>query len=407
MKKNGFTLIELLAVIIILGILMLIAIPSVTAYINNSRKDAYVDSIKEITKGAVILVNSGELNVNDPDTTYYIPVDAISTENGVFKSPYGDIDEAYVIVTYNGDDFNYYFLGKDETDIGIDKPTEDEKIDKDKIVSNIDVINTGIGIGDREKIIIYNSDLTIKENKTSVDNIPEGDITYPEGKNKKTVVTGDIVKIGTEEFYVVKRNGNDLYLLAKYNLKVGGFYNSDYTKTGEYIESDSGYGLQSSEATGWIKDASSFKGSVSFSNSNYWNGKVGTEYPGVYCDSATYTSGTVCSYIYYDTNKNIDSNNTISTYIREYKSKLIAMGVSIKDARLMSVEEAYELGCGNGEWWCRHDTANAPEWVSSTSYWLGSAYDYEYAWGIFSNNAFDGYPYDDAGSFGVRPLIII
>ena len=47
-KKNGFTLIELLAVIIILGILMIIAIPSVTSYINNSRKSAYVDTAKEI-----------------------------------------------------------------------------------------------------------------------------------------------------------------------------------------------------------------------------------------------------------------------------------------------------------------------------------------------------------------------
>lgn len=34
-KKNGFTLIELLAVIIILGILMIIAIPSITKYISS------------------------------------------------------------------------------------------------------------------------------------------------------------------------------------------------------------------------------------------------------------------------------------------------------------------------------------------------------------------------------------
>ena len=43
-KKNGFTLIELLAFIIILGILMIIAIPSVTKYISDSRKNAYVDT---------------------------------------------------------------------------------------------------------------------------------------------------------------------------------------------------------------------------------------------------------------------------------------------------------------------------------------------------------------------------
>ena len=82
-KIKGFTLIELLAVIIILGVLMLVAIPSVTSYINNSRKQTYVDTAKEIIKGATVLVNSGDLNTFDTDTTYYIPVDAISTENGL------------------------------------------------------------------------------------------------------------------------------------------------------------------------------------------------------------------------------------------------------------------------------------------------------------------------------------
>ena len=45
MKSKGFILIELLAVIIILGILILIAIPSVTNYINNSRKSTYVNTV--------------------------------------------------------------------------------------------------------------------------------------------------------------------------------------------------------------------------------------------------------------------------------------------------------------------------------------------------------------------------
>ena len=49
---KGFTLIELLAVIVILGILMLIAIPSVTKYIEQSRKKAFITSINNIA-GAV------------------------------------------------------------------------------------------------------------------------------------------------------------------------------------------------------------------------------------------------------------------------------------------------------------------------------------------------------------------
>ena len=78
MKKNGFTLIELLAVIIILGILMIIAIPSVTRYISDSRKNSYVDSAKEIIGSARNLVNSGELEMYDTDATYYIDVNYIN-----------------------------------------------------------------------------------------------------------------------------------------------------------------------------------------------------------------------------------------------------------------------------------------------------------------------------------------
>lgn len=44
MKKNGFTLIELLAVILILGIIALIAIPTVTSIIEDAKKQSYTRS---------------------------------------------------------------------------------------------------------------------------------------------------------------------------------------------------------------------------------------------------------------------------------------------------------------------------------------------------------------------------
>ena len=45
-NEKGFTLIELLAVIVIMGILMAIAIPSINLIIMDARKDIYVNSAK-------------------------------------------------------------------------------------------------------------------------------------------------------------------------------------------------------------------------------------------------------------------------------------------------------------------------------------------------------------------------
>ena len=154
-NKKGFTLIELLAVIIILGVLMIIAIPSVTEYIQTSRKSGYIKTANQYINGARTEVNSANIPMFDTNATYYLPTSCVSLEKGG-DSPFGELVEAYVVVTYNGDGYDYYWTSRDSSNMGI-LLTSENLLDEDKIKSGITDISKDIGIGEREKIILINS----------------------------------------------------------------------------------------------------------------------------------------------------------------------------------------------------------------------------------------------------------
>ena len=65
LNSKGFTLIELLAVITIMGILMLVAIPAVSRTIENSRRDTFMDTALAYINAAKNAVAADELYVGD------------------------------------------------------------------------------------------------------------------------------------------------------------------------------------------------------------------------------------------------------------------------------------------------------------------------------------------------------
>ncbi len=107
MNKKGFTLIELLAVIIILGIVLLIAVPSVSRIINDTRKSAYVDIANTYVDEVRKQIQARKINLKKDGTTYYIPTDIIKLETGSNRSPFGEwatIQSKVHYLAYDDDD---------------------------------------------------------------------------------------------------------------------------------------------------------------------------------------------------------------------------------------------------------------------------------------------------------------
>ena len=115
---------------------MIIAVPAVTKYINDSRKSSYLNSAKGIISGTSTLANSEELDMTDNETTYYIPAKYIKTEKGL-KSPYGEFAEAYVGVIHEDDGYRYFWISNDTSKQGIKTVTEKDKLDIDQIEGNL------------------------------------------------------------------------------------------------------------------------------------------------------------------------------------------------------------------------------------------------------------------------------
>ena len=105
-NKKGFTLVELLAVIVIMGILMMVAIPSISRVIENSRKDTFVDIAKSYANAAKTLwtadtlICEGTVASAVDDGDYYILINTTESARTVLpvlvdqggKSSWGNRD---------------------------------------------------------------------------------------------------------------------------------------------------------------------------------------------------------------------------------------------------------------------------------------------------------------------------
>ena len=155
-NNRGFTLVELLAVICIMAILLIVAVPAINALLFNSRAKMYVQSAGVFLNTAKNFVIDGTLEPTDFDVTYYIHINNLSDEE-ITPSPFAPWNQAYVVITHNEDDsYDYYWVSADKSGFRIDL-TADEKIVKGSVYQGETTVNNRQPIGKRRKIAILDS----------------------------------------------------------------------------------------------------------------------------------------------------------------------------------------------------------------------------------------------------------
>ena len=247
------------------------------------------------------------------------------------------------------------------------------------------------------------------------------DISSPKGmkvvyrKTEDSISVGDEYKIDTEHFYVVSSSAEETVLLAKDNLYVGFMYHfegsiNNLIKDKLLDSSDEGYCLQNEKASGFIIDENYYIGLTPFSWKNYWvdqNRNLLPKYRNN--ESSSWKSNNIYDRDYLDLlpsdykNLNEEKNDfSIAKYVEEYIEILKELGAPINiKGRLLTYEEAVDLGCVYTE-----NCQNAPIWLNTSSYWLGSAETFILVISI-NDQKFKSSYYLNGESYGVRPVIVV
>src|SRR5574344_1015269 len=130
-NKKGFTLIELLAVIVILAILVMVAIPAVTRYLTDARKGTFADNAQAAISAVRndVIMKGGTVDNYDLDAVNEL------LEKKLTSSPWGKAyDGASTVYVSQSEDGSYtYSMCLFDSDGHGFKSTAEKEITKDKV----------------------------------------------------------------------------------------------------------------------------------------------------------------------------------------------------------------------------------------------------------------------------------
>lgn len=205
-------------------------------------------------------------------------------------------------------------------------------------------------------------------------------IILPSSKTQYSLAIGDVVKLGNEEFYYVGATGTGstaaIKLLAKYNINVGGDFNTSWT---EYTNPTN---IQDSTAKGYVSAGKPYKGVTLFALTSKWSGT----YP-------------------LNTNNFSNADMLALNYAKTYANTLIRKYPYLSNyvtSRLISYDELVALGCVPSSATCKN---GAGKWLYSSTYWTSTANSADTIWYVDSTGKMTTLAYTNQELAGIRPVV--
>lgn len=143
MNKKGFTLVEMLGCIVIFVIILNIAIPAVTKYIDRSKKESFSAVLRQYGNAVSNSIANGEYSVPyGRNQLTIVSLDLINLDKGKKESSYDSKwvkNKSYIVVVNTGTEenpvYSYFAAAQDENDHAISL-TETKGITEKKVISN-------------------------------------------------------------------------------------------------------------------------------------------------------------------------------------------------------------------------------------------------------------------------------